>query len=101
MVLRFCLSDSAPISINALPAMIRSGVNDHLFGVISKPFLILHPLHSSANGSSSRPQYIRINRLHSGGIDFPLSHAVTVLTLLKQSLAVSSMLNPHLKNRKI
>jgi hypothetical protein len=44
---------------------------------------------------------ICISNLHSGGIDFPASHLLTVLTLLEQISAVFSMLKPHVCHLKI
>ena len=88
MIVAVFRSCSEPISNNAFPVNIRSGVKLQLFGVIITPFPTLQFFQLSLNGANSLPEYIRISRLHSGGISCPASQRVTVLTLLKHKWAV-------------
>lgn len=70
-------------------------------GAIIRLPLIFQPLQTADIVSRCIPPLISISRLHSGGIVFPLSHSVTVLTLLKQTSAAFSLLNPHVNHLKI
>ncbi len=92
-------SGSAPSSSRATPVNICCAVTCCPVGNSSISLCILNRSQSSEI-ASSLPLAIRIKRLHSGGFSFPLSQFLTIITPLKQSSAVSSIVNPHSNSQK-
>lgn len=103
-VLSKCLdvfsSSSDWISNRAIPAKICCAVTVWPVGSSNPSRCILNCFQSSES-FNSRPLAILISLLHSGGMDFPSSQPVTVLTVLKHNFAVSSLLIQQMYSRKM
>lgn len=91
---------SHAISSSPIPAKISCADTARPVGSIISSLLIAKPSQLS-DAPISLYDCIRISLLHSLGIISPSSHFLTVLTVLKQSAAVFSMLKPHCNSLKI
>lgn len=94
------ISISDWISNRAMPARTCCAVTVWPVGSSNPCRCILNCSHSFES-FNSRPFAILISLLHSGGIGFPSSQAVTVLTVLKHNFAVSSLLIQQIYSRKM
>lgn len=96
-----CLSASFASCCLRARTISRSSLMSSPLGAIRTFPLIRHPFHAGDMGVRSSPLWIIISFLHSGGIGFPASQPVIVLTVLQQSSAVFSLDNPHVNHLKI